>query len=101
MPPQGGDDADGGCPPGCQEIPLASLSQPDNSEAMQTPEVGDSGTMQVDFIVKGINGDSAYVKATAINGKPVEGDEPDADDMADQSDQEGDNLRDQAQQMSQ
>lgn len=97
-------DAPGECPPGCQEVPLASLAQPDDTEQMQTPGVGDSGTMQVDYTIQGVNGQMAYVKPTAINGKPMEEDEGEDGQDGEQSpdDQgEGDDLRAQAAQMGQ
>jgi hypothetical protein len=57
-------------------VPLASLATPDEGEQMQTPQVGDSGSMQVDYMVQSIEGDQACIKPTAINGTPL----PTADD---------------------
>jgi len=54
------------------EVPLGSLSQPDDKEQMVTPAEGDSISMQVDAIIEKIDGDIAYIKPTAINGKPIE-----------------------------
>lgn len=92
-------------PDGCVNVPLASLATPDDSEQMQTPAVGDSGTMSVDYIVKSITGDQACVEPSAVNGKPLdgEGDEtPTPDDTGDDSgmDAEASSLRDEASNMS-
>ncbi len=54
-----------------QCVPLASLAQPDDTEQMQTPVAGDSGTMQVDYTISRVEGENAYIKATAINGNPI------------------------------
>lgn len=88
------------CPEGCQEVPLSSLAQPDDKEQMTTPGKGDNGTMQVDYEVVGINGETAYVKPLAINGHSLDEDDdqepdpesPDSLDSADMA-QEGDDLR--------
>lgn len=101
MPPQGGqggqDDQEA---PGEIPVPLAALAQPDDQEAMQQPEVGDTITMQVDATVCRIEGDCAYVYPTAVNGNPLPGQQktPTPDDT---DDQEGSELQAQAQQMSQ
>ncbi len=107
-PPMGGgmgasQDGDGdadGCPPGCLPVPLDSLAQPDDKEQMHTPGEGDSGTMQVDYTVEGVNGQTAYVKPSAINGHQLdegEDNQPNPDDEAAEADQqEGDALRQQA-----
>ncbi len=70
------DDMDGGevC------VPLAALSQPDDKDTLQTPKVGDSGTMTVDFTVTKIDGDNAYVKPSAVNGTAVGEDAGSAED---------------------
>lgn len=84
-------------------VPLKSLVQPDEKNQMQTPAVGDSGTMTVDYIVTRIEGDNAYVTPNAVNGTSLDDneDEPDTDDadsggMPD----EGDAMRSEAQAMS-
>ncbi|HTA30722.1 MAG TPA: hypothetical protein VK731_09550 [Candidatus Cybelea sp.] len=90
-------------PDGCVNVPLASLAQPDDSEQMVSPEVGDTGTMQVDYEVVSISGDQACVKPSAINGKPLDGGEetptPDDQSGGDEADSEGEDLRAQAQSM--
>ena len=97
--PSGGQPGDA-TPDGCVNVPLASLAQPDDSEQMQTPAVGDSGTMQVDYEVVSITGDQACVKPSAINGKPLGGEEtPTPDDQGEEPGDEGDDLRAQAQSM--
>jgi hypothetical protein len=109
----GGDGGDGEDKGGDGKIyvPLASLATPDQGERMNTPEVGDSGSMQVDYTVESIEGDQACIKPTAVNGNPL----PDADDTEsapeDQTDKAegespetsamGDQLRQQAGAMSQ
>lgn len=99
--PAGGQDTDEGCPEGCIPIPLAALAQPNDKEMMQNPGEGDAITFQVDAIIDSINGDTAYVKPSAVNGTPLEPDaEPDVTQEEDQSDlSEGSDLRDQAAQM--
>ena len=106
-----GDQDDGGAGSGKLYVPLASLATPDQGEQMQTPEVGDSGSMQVDYTVESIDGDQACIKPTAVNGNPL----PTADDTEsapeDQTDSGegespettamGDQLRQQAGAMSQ
>lgn len=54
-------------------VPLDALSQPNEQEQMEAPEQGDSGTMQVEFTVSRIEGETAFIRPTAINGKPIEG----------------------------
>jgi hypothetical protein len=53
-------------------VPLASLSQPDDTEKMVTPAEGDAVSMQVDATVVSVQGETAFIKPTAINGKPLE-----------------------------
>ncbi len=77
-------------------VPLASLAQPDDQEKMNTPEVGDSVSMQVDAQVVKIEGDNAYIKPTSINGNSLsDNDEDEGGESAEASD-----LRDQAQALS-
>lgn len=105
MPPSDPSDAggDAGCPDGCIPVPLAALSQPDDQEQMQTPGQGDSITFQVDAVVDSINGETAYVKPSAVNGTPLApDDEPDPEgDPNAADDQEGQDLQQAAQGMSQ
>lgn len=88
-----------GCPPGCLPVPLKALQQPNDMEQMQQPEEGDSVSLQVDAIVRGIEGEMAYIEPSAINGTPLddEGNEPNPDDEQAAGDmQEGQDLRGQA-----
>lgn len=81
------------------QVPVSFLAQPDNNEQMQTPVKGDSGTMQVDFTVVDIQGDTATVQPTAINGNDLgaeeSGENPNAAD-----EQEGQDLQSMANQIS-
>ena len=85
---------------GEQCLPLSMLAQPDEQDQMQTPSVGDTGSMTVDYTVTRIEGDNAYVKPTAVNGQPIpeEARQPTPEDE-DQA--EGDSLRNEAEQMGQ
>ena len=68
-----------------QTVPLAFLSQPDDSEQMTTPAVGDIVTMQVEAKVVSIEGDNAVIQPTSINGNDLTepaGDQGDSDDTA-------------------
>ena len=56
---------------GTVSVPLACLSQPDDMEKMQTPGVGDTVTMQVEATVENVQGETAMVRPTAVNGKPL------------------------------
>jgi hypothetical protein len=53
-------------------VPLASLSQPDDQEQLKTPAQGDTVSLQVDATVSRIEGETAFITPTAINGKPLE-----------------------------
>ena len=55
-------------------VPLSALAQPDDAEQMQTPAAGDSVTLQVEAQVVRIEGETAYVRPTTINGNPLEAD---------------------------
>lgn len=103
-PPAGGSDGDDSeAMAGAEQcLPLSMLAQPDAQEQMQTPAVGDSGTMTVDYTVTRVEGDNAYIKPSAINGQPIGPEEGEGTPgEEDQDAQEGSDLRDQAQQMSQ
>lgn len=52
-------------------IPLKALAQPDDTDAMQTPEQGDNVTFTVDATVTRIDGEMAYVKPNSVNQTPV------------------------------
>jgi len=66
-PPAAAPDTSGGLP-----VPLASLALPDDKEQMQTPAEGDSVSLQVDATIVSIQGDTAFIKPTAINGKSLD-----------------------------
>jgi hypothetical protein len=83
--------------PGEQAIPLKALAQPNDEEQVQTPAEGDSVTFSVDATVIRIEGDKAIIKASAINGTPL--DEEPAESPA-MDEQEGSDLRAMAQQSS-
>lgn len=79
------DEAAGGMGEVC--VPLASLAQPDDQEQLQTPAAGDVVSVQVDATLTRIEGENAYLKPTAVNGKPLEAEaavppagEPDGDE---------------------
>lgn len=77
-------------------VPLTSLAQPDDKEAMQTPAKGDSVSFQGQATVTDIVGENAVISLTAINGNDLEGGEgtPDEEssDVGDLDEQEA-NLR--------
>ena len=84
-------------------VPLSSLAQPDANDQMQTPEEGDTVTMQVEATVDHIEGNDAYIKPTSINGNAIPenpADQADASDDEEPSDEadeaEGRALRSQA-----
>jgi hypothetical protein len=52
-------------------IPLKALSQPDQSDKMQTPGEGDNVSFQVDAVIQSIEGDIAMVQPMSVNGTPV------------------------------
>jgi len=115
VPPGSADGGDGGDDSAGQSkklyVPLSALATPDQGERMNTPEVGDSGSMQVDYTVESIEGDQACIKPTAVNGQPLPGaDETESgpEDQTDNSEGEspetsamGDQLGQEAQKMSQ
>ena len=53
-------------------VPLVSLAQADDTDAMQNPEVGDAVTLSVEGTVDRVEGSNAYVTPTAFNGTKVE-----------------------------
>jgi hypothetical protein len=92
MPPGMGEpDADN--VPGAEvQIPLSALAQPDDTEKMVQPAEGDSVSFTVDATISRIVGGVAFVKPSAVNGKPLSemaGPENPDDAMA----AEGDALR--------
>jgi len=98
------DDAAGAQPPpGEYAVPLTSLAQPDDQEAMQTPGQGDSVSFQVDATITQIVGEQAFVKPMAINGTPLPNaaQTPTPEDTQDAADaSEGAGLQQEAQGMS-
>lgn len=82
-------------------VPLAFLAQPDDSEQMQTPAKGDSGTMQVGYTVTDIVGDNAIIQPTAINGNDLESAEEETENPNAADEQEGQDLQKMAMQMGQ
>lgn len=66
-----------------QRVPLAALQQPDDQEALVTPEVGDMVSYTVEGRVSRIEGDVAIVTVESANGKPLqeEGAESPAQEM--------------------
>ena len=85
---------------GEQCLPLSMLAQPDNEDQMQTPEVGDTGSMTVEYEVTRIEGDNAYIKPKSINGQPIpaEAEKPTPED---EDEAEGQSLRNEAEAMGQ
>ena len=77
--------------PGEVAVPLKSLAQPDDKEQVQTPAEGDAVNFSVDATVTRIEGETAYVKVSAVNGTPIE-DEA-AEPAPDMDMQEGADLR--------
>lgn len=96
MPPQDGDEISAS---GEQAVPLALLSQPDDQDQMTTPAVGDAVSLQVDATISRISGGTAFIKATAINGKPLN--EAGKDAPTPETDDTEDSLRGEAETMSQ
>lgn len=54
-----------------QRVPVAALQQPDDQEALVTPEVGDMVSYTVEGRVSRIEGDAAVVTVESVNGKPT------------------------------
>lgn len=52
-------------------VPLDSLSQPDENEAMTAPEVGDKVTYTKEGTVSRIVGNQAFVNVTHVNGQEL------------------------------
>jgi hypothetical protein len=53
-------------------VPLSSLGQPDEKDAMQAPAVGDPVTFTTEGTISRIEGGNAYVTPTAVNGQKVD-----------------------------
>lgn len=76
-------------------VPLKALAQPDDSDAMVTPEAGDSVSFQTDAILTRIDGENAYLKPSAINGTPI-GKEAAAPEATETMVDDGEALRNEA-----
>lgn len=61
-------------------IPLTALAQPDQTEQMANPEVGDLVTYTVEGTVTRVEGENAYVQRKAVNGQEVAGAAPEPQD---------------------
>jgi len=55
-----------------QRVPVAALQQPDDSEALVTPEVGDMVSYTVEGRISRIEGDAAFVTVESANGQPIQ-----------------------------
>lgn len=53
------------------QVALEALAEPDETDQMIPPEVGSPVIYQVSGTVTRIEGDQAYVRREAVNGKPV------------------------------
>jgi len=88
--------ADPVAPPSTITVPLTSLAQPDDKEAMQAPAKGDSVSFQGQATVVDVMGENAVISLTAINGNDLEGGEgspeEESSDVGDLDEQEA-NLR--------
>lgn len=85
-------------PSGGFPVKLAMLATPDDSDNMQTPAVGDMGECTVGYKVVSVNGDSAVIQPTSINGQDLSEDDAQPDEgMGDSDDSsEGSDLQAQA-----
>ena len=54
-----------------QCVPVAALQQPDDSDQLVTPEIGDAVSYTVEGKISRIEGDKAYVTVETANGKPM------------------------------
>lgn len=59
-----------------QRVPVAALQQPDDQEALVTPEVGDMVSYTVEGRVSRIEGEAAIVTVESANGKPIQSEAP-------------------------
>lgn len=82
--------------PGELAVPLKALAQPDDAEQVNPPAQGDPVTFTVDATVTRIDGEMAYIKATAINGVELEDEAAEPAGLPDE--QEGADLRAMAEQ---
>lgn len=61
------------------QIPVVELAQDDGSGQSTPPSQGDTVTIEVEGTVQSVDGDTASIKITKVNGQDV----PDAEDQAD------------------
>lgn len=59
-----------------QCVPVAALQQPDDSDELVTPEIGDVVSYTVEGKISRIEGDKAYVTVETANGKPMADEQP-------------------------
>jgi hypothetical protein len=78
-------------------VPLSSLAQPDETEKMQAPGVGDAITMEVEAKVVRVDGETAYIQPTAINGNELGQQEEPATDTAPSMDEQANGLQNELQ----
>lgn len=52
-------------------VSLQALAMPDESDRMETPQVGDRVSYQVEGVIASIEGENAFVTKEAVNGQPV------------------------------
>lgn len=71
-------------------VSLAALAMPNEGEQLETPQIGDRVSYQVEGTISRIEGDRAFVAKEAVNGQPVD---QDADNMGGPSDGDADNLQ--------
>lgn len=76
--PQGPPEPPAGDQGGSMEmcVPLTSLGQPDEQDAMQPPAVGDPVTFTTEGTISRIEGPNAYVAPTAVNGQKIDNSAP-------------------------
>lgn len=70
-------------------VPLNMLEMPDDQEQMQPPEVGDEVNYQVAGKVVAIEGGTAKIQRTSINGQELKDQDGDDDDTGDGSQSQG------------
>lgn len=61
-------------------VPLQALAQPDDSEQLQAPEIGDTGSATFDYVVESIEGDMACIRPVSLNGTDLEAEKKEAEE---------------------
>jgi hypothetical protein len=79
-------------------VPVAALQMPGEDDQMNTPGVGDKVQFQAEGTVTRIEGENAYIKPEAANGKPLEAEEAPMKDSASPDEQEFASLKGEAEQ---